>query len=118
MTSTEETLRSPAGTSASAGTPFTAGFGASKSAGRAVWRTGATGPGTSGRRRGRRLWRTPSWTCGSSPQPGASVQVDTAHVSLFSGFTFKHFTACDVFTRWQVLEAHPPEADGSRRGRL
>ena len=39
-------------------------------------------------------------------RPGAIVQVDTAHVSLFPGFTFKHFTACDVFTRWQVLEAH------------
>ncbi len=39
-------------------------------------------------------------------QPGAIVQVDTAHVSLVPGFSFKHFTACDVFTRWQVLEAH------------
>lgn len=39
-------------------------------------------------------------------RPGAIVQVDTAHVSLFPGFQFKHFTACDVFTRWQVLEAH------------
>lgn len=38
--------------------------------------------------------------------PGAIVQVDTAYVSLFAGFNFKHFTACDVFTRWQVLEAH------------
>jgi len=38
--------------------------------------------------------------------PGAIVQVDTVHVSLYSGFRFKHFTACDVFTRWQVLEAH------------
>jgi len=38
--------------------------------------------------------------------PGAIVQVDTAHVSLFPGFSFKHFTACDVFTRWQVLEVH------------
>ncbi len=38
--------------------------------------------------------------------PGAIVQVDTAYVSLFPGFNFKHFTACDVFTRWQVLEAH------------
>ncbi len=38
--------------------------------------------------------------------PGAIVQVDTVHVCLFSGFRFKHFTACDVFTRWQVLEAH------------
>jgi putative transposase len=38
--------------------------------------------------------------------PGAIVQIDTSHVSLFAGFHFKHFTACDVFTRWQVLEAH------------
>jgi transposase len=38
--------------------------------------------------------------------PGAIVQVDTAHVALYNGFRFKHFTACDVFTRWQVLEAH------------
>ena len=39
-------------------------------------------------------------------RPGAIVQVDTTYVSLFSGFSFKHFTACDIFTRWQVLEAH------------
>jgi len=39
--------------------------------------------------------------------PGAIIQVDTAYVSLYAGFQFKHFTACDVFTRWQVLEAHP-----------
>ncbi len=38
--------------------------------------------------------------------PGAIVQVDTAHVVLFDGFRFKHFTACDVFSRWQVLEVH------------
>jgi len=38
--------------------------------------------------------------------PGAIVQVDTSHVHLFGDFKFKHFTACDVFTRWQVLEAH------------
>jgi putative transposase len=38
--------------------------------------------------------------------PGAIVQVDTSHVHLFNGFRFKHFTARDVFTRWQVLEAH------------
>ncbi len=38
--------------------------------------------------------------------PGAIVQVDTAHVTLSSGLHFKHFTACDVFTRWHVLEAH------------
>jgi len=38
--------------------------------------------------------------------PGHIVQVDTVHVQLFAGFRFKHFTACDVFSRWQVLEAH------------
>ena len=38
--------------------------------------------------------------------PGAIVQVDTSHVHLFGDFKFKHFTACDVFSRWQVLEAH------------
>ena len=38
--------------------------------------------------------------------PGAIVQLDTAHVALFNGFRFKHFTACDVFSRWQVLEVH------------
>jgi transposase InsO family protein len=38
--------------------------------------------------------------------PGAIVEVDTAYVTLFPGFSFKHFTACDVFTRWHVLEAH------------
>ncbi len=37
---------------------------------------------------------------------GAIVQVDTSHVVLYTGFRFKHFTACDVFTRWQVLEVH------------
>jgi len=42
----------------------------------------------------------------TADSPGAIVQVDTAYVSLFPGFSFKHFTACDVFTRWQVLEAH------------
>jgi putative transposase len=38
--------------------------------------------------------------------PGLIVQVDTVHIYLFSGFRFKHFTACDVFSRWQVLEVH------------
>jgi putative transposase len=38
--------------------------------------------------------------------PGDIVQVDTAHVILYTGFRFKHFTACDVASRWQVLEAH------------
>lgn len=38
--------------------------------------------------------------------PGHIVQVDTVHIQLFAGFRFKHFTACDVYSRWQVLEAH------------
>jgi transposase InsO family protein len=38
--------------------------------------------------------------------PGAIVQVDTSHVHLLGDFRFKHFTACDVFSRWQVLEVH------------
>lgn len=38
--------------------------------------------------------------------PGDMVQIDTAHIVLYTGFRFKHFTACDVCCRWQVLEAH------------
>jgi transposase InsO family protein len=38
--------------------------------------------------------------------PGDIVQIDTAQVTIEEGLTFKHFTACDVFSRWQVLEAH------------
>src|SRR3990172_8407956 len=36
----------------------------------------------------------------------AYEELQTAHIQLFAGFKFKHFTACDVFCRWQVLEAH------------
>jgi putative transposase len=38
--------------------------------------------------------------------PGDIIQIDTAQVTIDEGLTFKHFTACDVFSRWQVLEAH------------
>lgn len=38
--------------------------------------------------------------------PGDIVQIDTAQITLDEGLTFKHFTACDVYSRWQVLEAH------------
>ncbi len=38
--------------------------------------------------------------------PGDIVQVDTANVRLPTSFHFKHFTACDVFTRIHVLEVH------------
>lgn len=38
--------------------------------------------------------------------PGDIVQVDTADIRPLPGWSFKHFTACDVTTRWHVLEAH------------
>jgi len=38
--------------------------------------------------------------------PGEIVQIDTSVVCPFPGFRFIHFTACDVFTRWHVLEVH------------
>lgn len=37
--------------------------------------------------------------------PGDIVQIDTADIRL-PGYAFKHFTACDVVSRWHVLEAH------------
>jgi len=37
--------------------------------------------------------------------PGDIVQIDTADIRL-QGYAFKHFTACDVVSRWHVLEAH------------
>jgi transposase InsO family protein len=38
--------------------------------------------------------------------PGDLVEVDTADIRPLPGWAFKHFTACDVVTRWQVVEAH------------
>ena len=38
--------------------------------------------------------------------PGDVVQVDTAHIQPCAGWNFRHYTARDVFTRWDVLEAH------------
>lgn len=38
--------------------------------------------------------------------PGDIVQVDTADIGPWPGFHFKHFTACDVVSRWHILEAH------------
>jgi putative transposase len=37
--------------------------------------------------------------------PGDIIQVDTADIRPLPGWSFKHFTACDVITRWHVLEA-------------
>ena len=37
--------------------------------------------------------------------PGDLVQIDTLDVSLMPGVHFKHFTARDMVTRWDVLQA-------------
>jgi len=39
-------------------------------------------------------------------KPGDIVQVDTADIRPLPGWAFKHFTACDVISRWHVVEAH------------
>ena len=36
--------------------------------------------------------------------PGDIVEIDTADIRM-QGYAFKHFTACDVISRWHVLEA-------------
>ena len=38
--------------------------------------------------------------------PGDLVQIDTLDVRPLPGVAFKHFTARDVVSRWDVLEAH------------
>ena len=38
--------------------------------------------------------------------PGDIVQVDTAHIQPCPGWNFRHYTARDVVTRWDVLEAY------------
>ena len=38
-------------------------------------------------------------------QPGDMVQIDTLDVSLMPGVHFKHFTARDMVSRWDVLQA-------------
>jgi len=39
----------------------------------------------------------------------AYEELQTAHIQLFAGFKFKHFTACDVFARdgtyWRLMAA-------------
>jgi len=39
-------------------------------------------------------------------QPGYMVQIDTLDVSLIPGMHFKHFTARDMTSRWDVLQAN------------
>jgi len=38
--------------------------------------------------------------------PGDIVQVDTLDIRPFPGITIKHFTARDIISRWDILEAH------------
>jgi transposase InsO family protein len=38
--------------------------------------------------------------------PGDLVQVDTADIRLFPGRVYKHFTARDVISRWDILDVH------------
>ena len=40
-------------------------------------------------------------------EPGDIVQVDTLDVRPEDGLVLKHFTARDVVSRWDVIEAHP-----------
>ncbi len=64
-------------------------------------------PGVSVRRRVRRrpyAVRKPSEY--RATQPGDIVQVDTLDVRHLPGEAFKHFTARDVVSRWDVIEAH------------
>jgi len=39
-------------------------------------------------------------------EPGDLIQVDTLDVKPGGGQTIKHFTAADVISRWNVIEAH------------
>lgn len=58
------------------------------------------------RRRLRRRWaqrKPPAWRVA---QPGDLVQVDTLDLRPVPGLVLKHFTARDVVSRWDVLEAH------------
>ncbi len=48
--------------------------------------------------------------------PGDLVQVDTADLRLSPGVTYKHFTARDVVSRWDVLDvAHRATAQPAAR---
>jgi len=40
-------------------------------------------------------------------RPGDIVQVDTVDLRPLPGVHFKHFTACDVVSHWDVVQAHP-----------
>jgi len=54
----------------------------------------------------------------SVEQPGDLVQIDTLDVSLMPGVHFKHFTARDMVSRWDVLQACQKATANSARGFL
>lgn len=54
----------------------------------------------------------------SVEQPGDLVQIDTLDVSLMPGVHFKHFTARDMVSRWDVLQACQKATADSAKGFL
>ena len=58
----------------------------------------------------KRLWRRPYAVRKPKgyavKEPGDLVQVDTLDVRPFPGMVLKHFTARDMVSRWDVVEAH------------
>ena len=51
-------------------------------------------------------------------QAGDLVQVDTLDVRLLPGVVFKHFTARDIISRWDVLEIHTKATSSNAVGFL
>jgi len=49
-------------------------------------------------------------------QPGDIVEVDTLDVRPLPGITLKHFTARDIVSRWDVLEAHTRATSNTASG--
>ena len=69
----------------------------------------------------KRLWRRPYAVHKPKgypvQQPGDLVQLDTLDVRPVPGIVLKHFTARDVVSRWDVVEAHT-RATATTRSRL
>jgi putative transposase len=49
-------------------------------------------------------------------EPGDIVEVDTLDVRPLPGVILKHFTARDIISRWDVLEAHTRASSGTASG--
>ena len=67
-------------------------------------------PHTAGISTRKRVWRRPYAVRKPKgyavKEPGDLVQVDTLDVRPLPGMVLKHFTARDVVSRWDVVEAH------------